>query len=433
MQKHWDVMRSDDAGENWREISGNLPSDFGFPIDVHAHEPETVYVVPIKSDSLHYPPDGKLRVYRSRTGGNEWEALTKGLPQSNCYVNVLRDAMAVDSLDSCGVYFGTTGGQVYVLAGRRGQLGADRPGPAGRAVGGGPDAAMIRVVLPAHLRTLAGVDGEVVLDVEAPVTLGAVLDALEAKYPMLRGTIRDHVTRERRAFVRFFACEEDLSHDPPDAPLPGAVASGAEPFLVVGAIAGGSEPTRRRGLRTLGRALAVVGALLALLLVVVAMQPAEFRVTRRITIGAPPSAVFAEVHDFHRWESWNPWARIDPGMRQTYEGAPAGVGAVYAWAGNHEVGEGRMTLTESRPNELIRIRLEFLKPLAATSTAEFTFEPAGEPAGAQTTAVTWSMTGRSSFMAKAIHVLMNMDRMIGGQFEVGLARMKAVAETAAKG
>jgi len=113
MQKHWDVMRSDDAGDSWHEISGNLPTDFGFVIDLHAHEPETVYVVPIKSDSEHYPPDGKLRVYRSRTGGNEWEALTNGLPQSNCYVNVLRDAMAVDSLDSCGVYFGTTGGQVY--------------------------------------------------------------------------------------------------------------------------------------------------------------------------------------------------------------------------------------------------------------------------------------------------------------------------------
>jgi len=113
MQKHWDVMRSDDAGDNWKEVSGNLPTDFGFVIDVHAHEPETIYVVPIKSDSEHYPPEGKLRVYRSRSGGNEWEALTKGLPQSNCFVNVLRDAMAVDSLDKCGVYFGTTGGQVY--------------------------------------------------------------------------------------------------------------------------------------------------------------------------------------------------------------------------------------------------------------------------------------------------------------------------------
>jgi BNR/Asp-box repeat len=113
MQKHWDVLRSDDAGDSWREVSGNLPSDFGFPIAVHAHEPETIYVVPIKSDSEHYPPEAKLRVYRSRTGGNEWEPLTNGLPQSDCYVNVLRGAMAVDTLDSCGVYFGTTGGQVY--------------------------------------------------------------------------------------------------------------------------------------------------------------------------------------------------------------------------------------------------------------------------------------------------------------------------------
>jgi BNR/Asp-box repeat len=116
MQKHWDVMRSDDAGESWREVSGDLPTDFGFAIDVHAHEPDTIYVVPITSDSYHVVPDGKLRVYRSRTGGDEWEPLTRGLPQSNCYVNVLRDAMAIDSLDSCGVYFGTTGGQVYASA-----------------------------------------------------------------------------------------------------------------------------------------------------------------------------------------------------------------------------------------------------------------------------------------------------------------------------
>ncbi|GIW05490.1 MAG: hypothetical protein KatS3mg060_0295 [Dehalococcoidia bacterium] len=116
MQKHWDVMRSDDGGDHWYEVSGNLPTDFGFVIDVHAHEPETIYVVPIKSDSEHFPLDGQLRVYRSRTGGHEWEALTNGLPQRDCYVNVLRDAMAVDSLDSCGVYFGTTGGQVYASA-----------------------------------------------------------------------------------------------------------------------------------------------------------------------------------------------------------------------------------------------------------------------------------------------------------------------------
>jgi photosystem II stability/assembly factor-like uncharacterized protein len=116
MQKHWDVMRSNDSGDSWIEVSGNLPSDFGFPIEVHAHDPETIYVVPIKSDSEHYPPDGKLRVYRSKSGGNEWEALTNGLPQSDCYVNVLRDAMCVDSLDPCGIYFGTSGGQVYASA-----------------------------------------------------------------------------------------------------------------------------------------------------------------------------------------------------------------------------------------------------------------------------------------------------------------------------
>ncbi len=113
MQKHWDVMRSDNAGDQWHEVSGNLPTDFGFVIDVHAHEPETIFVVPIKSDGEHFPPEGKLRVYRSKTGGNEWEAMTKGLPQKDCYVNVLRDAMSVDTLDPCGIYFGTTGGQVY--------------------------------------------------------------------------------------------------------------------------------------------------------------------------------------------------------------------------------------------------------------------------------------------------------------------------------
>ena len=116
MQKHWDVMRTDDSAESWREISGNLPTDFGFAIDVHAHEPETVFVVPIKSDSEHYPLEGRLRVFRSRSGGHEWEPMTKGLPQQDCYVNVLREAMAVDRLDKCGVYFGTTGGQVYASA-----------------------------------------------------------------------------------------------------------------------------------------------------------------------------------------------------------------------------------------------------------------------------------------------------------------------------
>jgi hypothetical protein len=158
---------------------------------------------------------------------------------------------------------------------------------------------------------------------------------------------------------------------------------------------------------------------------VVAMQPSEFRVARTATIAAPAPAVFDQVNDFRKWAAWNPWAALDPGMKQTYEGAPAGAGAIYTWAGNRQVGEGRMTLTESRPSELIRIRLEFLKPLAAVSTAEFTFAPDGPQ-----TVVTWSMTGRNSFMAKAIHLVMNMDRMIGGNFEHGLARMKAVVEGA---
>ena len=247
MQKHWDVMRSDDGGDSWREVSGNLPTDFGFVIDVHAHEPETVYVVPIKSDSEHYPPDGKLRVYRSRTGGEDWEALTRGLPQRDCYVNVLRDAMSVDGFDPCGVVL-RHDGRSGVRVGRcRRQLDAHRPRSAGRRVGRGADPAMIaresmtaiRVVLPAHLRTLAKVSDEVTVDVERQVTLGSVLDAIETRYPVLRGTIRDQVTQKRRPFVRFYACEEDLSHDPPDTPLPEAVATGAEPFLVVGAMAGG--------------------------------------------------------------------------------------------------------------------------------------------------------------------------------------------------
>ena len=198
-------MRSDDAGDSWQEISGDLPTDFGFAIDVHAHEPDTVYVVPIKSDSEHFPPDGKLRVYRSRTGGHEWEPLTNGLPQANCYVNVLRDAMAVDSLDACGVYFGTTGGTGLRIGRRRRYLGADRARSARRAIGRGSDAAMIRVVLPAHLQTLAHIEREVELEIVGPPTQRSVIDALEARYPALQGTIRDPATRQApavRAFLR---------------------------------------------------------------------------------------------------------------------------------------------------------------------------------------------------------------------------------------
>ena len=159
--------------------------------------------------------------------------------------------------------------------------------------------------------------------------------------------------------------------------------------------------------------------------VVVASRPNQFHVARTARIAAKPPAVFAQVNDFHQWDGWNPWAKLDPAMKQSYAGAPAGVGAVYTWAGNSHVGEGRMTVTESRPSELIRIKMEFLKPFANTSTAEFTFRPEGDH-----TVVTWSMEGTNNFMAKAIHLVMNMDRMIGGQFEKGLAQMKAVAEAA---
>ena len=169
-------------------------------------------------------------------------------------------------------------------------------------------------------------------------------------------------------------------------------------------------------------ALAVIVVVFA---VIVALQPSEFRVARTATISAPPPAVFAQVNDFHKWEAWSPWAKLDPAMKQTYEGTPDGTGAVYTWSGNNEVGEGRMTITESRPSDLIRIKLEFLKPFAGTSIAEFTFKPEGNQ-----TMVTWSMAGKNNFMAKAFGLFMNMDKMIGGQFDKGLAQMKSVAESA---
>jgi hypothetical protein len=158
---------------------------------------------------------------------------------------------------------------------------------------------------------------------------------------------------------------------------------------------------------------------------IVATRPSEYRVVRTATISAPAPAVFAQVNDFHKWEPWNPWAKIDPAMKQTYEGAPAGAGDVYTWTGNKEVGEGRMTLAESRPSDLIRVKLEFLKPFRATSTAEFTFRPEGDQ-----TVVTWSMAGDVNFIAKAIHLFVDMDKMIGGNFEKGLAHMKSVVEAA---
>ena len=168
-----------------------------------------------------------------------------------------------------------------------------------------------------------------------------------------------------------------------------------------------------------------LAGLLVVLVAIVVTRPSEYRVARTATISAPAPAVFAQVNDFRKWEAWNPWAKLDPAMKQAYEGAPAGTGASYTWAGNHEVGAGRMTITDNRPSELIRIRLDFLKPFAATSTAEFTFKPEGNQ-----TVVTWSMTGQKNFMAKAVHLVMNMDKMIGGNFEKGLAEMKAVVEAA---
>lgn len=169
--------------------------------------------------------------------------------------------------------------------------------------------------------------------------------------------------------------------------------------------------------------LFVLVVLVVGLAVYVATRPAEFRVVRTATVSAPAPAVFALVNDFHNWAAWSPWAKLDPAMKQSYEGAAAGTGAVYTWAGNREVGEGRMTMTESRPPDLIRIKLEFLKPFAATNTAEFAFRAEGDR-----TTVTWSMDVRKNFVTKAMGLVMSMDRMVGGQFEKGLAEMKRVAE-----
>ena len=170
-----------------------------------------------------------------------------------------------------------------------------------------------------------------------------------------------------------------------------------------------------------------LAAIVVVFVVIVALQPSEFRVTRSATIAAPPPAVFAQVNDFHKWDAWSPWAKLDPNMKKTHEGAPAGTGAIYSWSGNDQVGEGRMTLTESRPSELIRIKLEFMKPFAATNTTEFTFKPEGNQ-----TVVTWSMFGTNNFIAKAFGLFMNMDKMVGGDFEKGLASMTSVVETASK-
>ena len=171
--------------------------------------------------------------------------------------------------------------------------------------------------------------------------------------------------------------------------------------------------------------LSALAAVVIVFGAIVAVQPSEFQVARTATIAAPAPAVFAQVNDYRNWTAWSPYEKLDPAMKKTYEGAASGTGAIYAWAGNNRAGEGRATITESRPSELIRIRLEFLKPFAATNTAQFTFRPDGDQ-----TAVTWSLTGTRSFMFKAVGLFMNMDKMVGGQFEEGLAQLKAVAEQA---
>jgi polyketide cyclase/dehydrase/lipid transport protein len=173
--------------------------------------------------------------------------------------------------------------------------------------------------------------------------------------------------------------------------------------------------------------LIAIAAIIVVFVVVVALQPSDFRIVRSATISAPAPAVFAQVNDFHNWEAWSPWAKLDPAAKATFEGPSAGTGAIFKWAGNKEVGEGSMTITESRPSDLIRIKLEFLRPFEATNSAEFTFKPEGNR-----TAVTWSMEGKNNFIAKAVCLFMNMDKMVGGQFEQGLAQMKAVVEAAPK-
>jgi len=175
----------------------------------------------------------------------------------------------------------------------------------------------------------------------------------------------------------------------------------------------------------LKKILIVIGVIVVVFVIMVALQPAEFHIARTATIAAPAEVVFAQVNELKKWDAWSPWIKIDPAMKQTYEGPASGKGAISRWAGNNQVGEGSMTITESRPNELIRFNLEFIKPMAGTSTSEFTFKPEGNR-----TTVTWSMSGRNNFIAKAMCLFMNMDKMVGGEFEKGLAQMKSITETA---
>ena len=177
----------------------------------------------------------------------------------------------------------------------------------------------------------------------------------------------------------------------------------------------------------LAKILIALVVIVVVVLVVVASQPATFRIARSITISAPPERVFAEVNDLHKWEAWSPWLKADPAAKTAYEGAPAGAGAAFRWSGNKDVGEGRMTITESRPNQLVRLKLDFMRPFASTSVAEFTFAPDGNR-----TLLTWSMTGDKNFVAKAIHLVLDMDKMVGAKFDEGLAQMKAAAEGTAR-
>jgi len=180
-------------------------------------------------------------------------------------------------------------------------------------------------------------------------------------------------------------------------------------------------------MNTLATVLVVIGAVVALFLVYVATRPSDFKVSRSATIAAPASLVFPQVNDLHKWEAWSPWAKMDPNAKTTYDGPPAGVGAAFAWSGNNKIGQGRMTITDSRPNEMVQFRLDFEKPMKGTNVATFAFQPAGDSA-----TVTWTMTGQYNFMGKLFNVIINCDKMCASQFDKGLADMKTIAEQSAR-